>query len=179
MELVKKDNIILKTVCKSFDFDNPIMDPYSLVEEMHRIRRKGGGVGLAANQVGINTRVLVIGMGDFTVEGADDFAKAFFNPEITEYSKETVMMMEGCLTYHNLFVRIKRPKSIKITWQTEEGTMCEGEYSGITARILQHEVDHLDGITFDTIANPYHLAHAKKHLEKVKRIKRREKYLYE
>ena len=72
MKLVEETNLILRQKCDPFDFNEPIMDPYKLVEGLHKIRREGKGVGLAAPQVGLATQVLVIGMGDFTTEGVSD-----------------------------------------------------------------------------------------------------------
>lgn len=177
MELVKETDEILHKELQPFDFENPIMDPKELIEEMHKVRRHDGGIGLAANQVGVNTRVLVIGMGDFTVEGADDFAKAFFNPVITKYSDDKEYMMEGCLSFPGLFVKVKRPTSIEIEYYDEEGVKWLDNLSGITGRILQHEIDHLNGITFLQRANSHHLAQAKKNRKLSNRYRKRQVYL--
>jgi len=177
MELVKETHEILKKELQPFDFENPIMDPKELVEQMHRVRRKDGGIGLAANQVGVDTRVLVIGMGDFTIDGVDDFAKAFFNPVITKYSNEKEYMIEGCLSFPGLFVKVKRPKDIEIEYYDEEGVKWLDHLSGMTSRILQHEIDHLDGITFLQRANPHHLEKAKKDRKLSNRYRERQKHL--
>ena len=115
MQLVDEKNTILKKVMPDFNFDDPIIDPNELVKEMHKIRKRDGGIGLAAPQIGVETRVVVIGMGDFQSDGVEEFAKEFFNPEITEYSKDTEYMMEGCLSFPGLFVKVKRPKEITFT----------------------------------------------------------------
>ena len=73
MKLVAENNPILTKKCELFDFENPVMDPYELSEGLQKIRKEGAGVGLAAPQVGLNTQVLVIGMGDFETEGAEDY----------------------------------------------------------------------------------------------------------
>jgi len=177
MELVKETHEILKKELQPFDFENPIKDPKELVEQMHRVRRKDGGIGLAANQVGVDTRVLVIGMGDFTIDGVDDFAKAFFNPVITKYSNEKEYMIEGCLSFPGLFVKVKRPKDIEIEYYDEEGVKWLDHLSGMTSRILQHEIDHLDGITFLQRANPHHLEKAKKDRKLSNRYRERQKHL--
>ena len=177
MNLIDKEDVILNKVCTPFDFNDPIMDPYDLVKELQDVRRNNNGVGLAASQVGIDTRVMVIGMGDFVSEGVEDFAKCFFNPSIDWSQMETdipdnkkLYMIEGCLTYPRLFVKIKRVGNIILEWYTEEGTKCLDPFSGITSRIVQHEVDHLNGITFNKRANPYHLDKAKKDLKKRNRL---------
>lgn len=173
MQLLKENDPILKKVMPDFNFDNPVMDPNELVEEMHKIRKRDGGIGLAAPQIGVEARVIVIGMGDLQSDGVEDFAKAFFNPEITEASKDQEYMIEGCLSYPGLFVKVKRPKEITFTFEDEEGTKYYDHLSGITSRIVQHEIDHLDGITFDTKANLLHLQKAKKDRKLSERYKKR------
>jgi peptide deformylase len=140
---------------------------------MHKVRKLDGGIGLAAPQVGIETRVIVIGMGSLQTEGTEEFSKAFFNPEITEFNEKQEYMVEGCLSYPGLFVKVKRPTEITFTYEDEDGTKFYDHLSGITARIVQHEIDHLDGITFDTKANRIHLQKAKKDRKLSGRYKKR------
>ena len=173
MKLVKETNIILRQKCDLFDFNEPIMDPYELSEGLQKIRKDGAGVGLAAPQVGINTQALVIGMGNFETEGVEDYNQVFFNPNIFSISDEQIYMIEGCLSYPGLFVKIKRPKSIVMEWWTEEDTRCEETFDGMTSRILQHEVDHLSGITFHKRAQKFHLDKAKKDRKMQKRYRKR------
>ena len=114
-----------------------------------------------------------MGMGDFETKEAKDFNSVFFNPEITEFSDETVLMIEGCLSYPGLYIKIKRPQYIVLTWENEEGNKCYDKFAGMTSRIIQHEVDHLEGITFLQKANRYYLQQAKKALKKVQRVRKR------
>ena len=174
MKLVEETNPILKQKCEPFDFENPIMDPYELSDELQKIRKEGAGIGLAAPQVGLNTQVLVIGMGDMETEGTEDYNQVFFNPNILSMSEETMYMMEGCLSYPGLFVKIKRPQGITMEWWTEEDTRCEERFEGMTSRILQHEVDHLNGITFLQRAGRYHLEKAKKDKKLQERYRKRQ-----
>ena len=162
MKLVKENNSILRKVCEPFDFNEPVMDPYELAEGLHKLRKEGGGIGLAAPQVGINTQALVIGMGGFETEGVEDYDQVFFNPIIAEVNTEQMYMVEGCLSFPGLFVKVKRPTEIVLKWETEEGSECEEKFVGMTSRILQHEIDHLNGITFLTRAHRHHLLKAKK-----------------
>ena len=138
------------------------MDPYELSEGLQKIRKDGGGVGLAAPQVGLNTQVLVIGMGDFKTEGVDTYNQVFFNPTILSYEEGNIYMLEGCLSYPGLVVKVKRPENMTMEWYTEEGSRCEERFTGMTSRILQHEVDHLNGITFLKRAVRLHLQKAQK-----------------
>ena len=175
MKLVEETNIILRQKCDPFDFNEPIMDPYELVDELHKIRKDGKGIGLAAPQVGLATQVLVIGMGDFKTEGVSEYDQCFFNPVITQFSDETEVMIEGCLSFPNLVVKVKRPKDIEVTWYSEEGSEVSQSFGGMTSRILQHEIDHLDGITFLKRADRYHLAKAKKDRKMQERYRKRQK----
>ena len=174
MKLVDQHDPILRQKCEPFNFDEPVMDPYELSDELQKIRAEGGGIGLAAPQVGINTQVLVIGMGNFQTEGTEDYNQVFFNPVITSTEGNETYMMEGCLSYPGLFVKVKRPETIVLYWETEEGTGCDEKFEGITSRILQHEVDHLNGITFIKRAERYHLEKAKKDLKMQKRLRKRQ-----
>ena len=175
MKLVEQTNSILMQKCDPFDFENPIMDPYELSDELHKVRKDGAGIGLAAPQVGINTQVLVIGMGDLKSEGTEDYNQVFFNPTILSFEEGSSYMMEGCLSYPGLFLKVKRPKNMTMEWYTEEGSRCEERFVGMTSRILQHEVDHLNGITFLKRADRYHLAKAKKDKKMQDRYRKRQK----
>ena len=174
MKLVKETDQILFKKCHPFDFNEPIMDPYELVEGLHEKRRDGKGIGLAAPQVGLATQVLVIGMGDFKTEGVSDYDQCFFNPVITRFSDETEVMIEGCLSFPDLLIKVKRPKDIEITWYSEEGSECSQPFGGMTSRIIQHEIDHLDGITFLKRANTYHLQKAQKDRKMQGRYRKRQ-----
>ena len=174
MILVDQFDPILRQKCDPFDFNEPVMDPYALSGELQKIRAKGGGIGLAAPQVGINPQALVIGRGNFETEGTEDYNQVFFNPNIITVGTENSYMMEGCLSYPGLFVKVKRPTEILMEWWTEEDTRCEEKFDGITARILQHEVDHLNGITFINRAEKYHLDKARKELKMQKRLRKRQ-----
>ena len=85
-----------------------------------------------------------------------------FNPKIITQSDTEVVIEEGCLSYPGLFLKVKRPENITMEWYTEEGSRCEERFIGMTSRILQHEVDHLNGITFLKRAASYHLQKAQK-----------------
>ena len=162
MKLVEENNRILTKKCIPFDFENPVMDPYELSDTLHKIRREGGGIGLAAPQVGIDTQALVIGMGNFETKEAQEFEQIFFNPVITSYGEDTELVIEGCLSFPGLFIKIRRPKDIVMEWYTEEGTWVTSSLGGMTSRIIQHEIDHLNGIVFQTKAHRHHLQKAQK-----------------
>ena len=99
MKLVEQTDPILRKVCEPFDFNEPVMDPYELAEGLHEIRRKDGGIGLAAPQVGIDTRALVIGMGNLQTEGAEDYDQIFFNPVVTFTEGNDTYMIGGLFEF--------------------------------------------------------------------------------
>jgi peptide deformylase len=118
------------------------------------------GIGLSANQVGIDNRIFCITF--------NDFSETFFDPKIVEYSTEETLFDEGCLSQPGVFINLKRPKTIKIEYTTQEGKRVTTEFSGITARIIQHEYDHMEGTNFLKRASPLKRALALKHAKRKK-----------
>ena len=119
-----------------------------------------GGVGLSANQVGLNMRVFVM--------GTEDVRMNVFNPTITEFSSEEGHVNEGCLSYPGLTLGVKRPTDIKVKFQNDKGEWCEMQLGGITARIFQHEYDHMEGKSFLDHVSPMKLEYYKKKLKNKK-----------
>ena len=143
MNIIKFPNPILREQMPAFDFKNPAYDPEKLEFEMLDTLYLHGGIGLAANQVGIEARVFVMGSKEDPDNGT-----AFFNPEILECTDEIVDMEEGCLSFPGIFVKIKRPTAIKARWQNSKGEFMEGTFEGYECKCFLHELDHLEGITF-------------------------------
>ena len=167
MTLLHKDNPLLRQEMPFFDFDNPPTDPIKLKEEMIDRMFEEGGVGLSANQIGYEYRV-------FVMKGANKEQSMFFaNPEILELSEETENMEEGCLTggCEGIFAIIKRPSWVRARWQDENGDVKEMEFSGMTGRCFQHELDHLNGILFID-----HMSRLKYERAVKKKQKREKKY---
>ena len=106
------------------------------------------GVGLAAPQVGISNRVIIVQFGDEENEEAPLKTYAVVNPVITKQSKETVIGIEGCLSIPNIVGEVERSESILIKGLNRFGQPFKLRASGWLARIFQHEVDHLEGILF-------------------------------
>jgi len=102
------------------------------------------GIGLAANQIGLTKNVFVIGSKN--IPGYEPMA--VFNPKILEVSKDTELFKEGCLSYPDLWLTIKRPKAIIAEFQNSKGDVVTAEMDGLIARCFQHEFDHLKGICF-------------------------------
>jgi peptide deformylase len=100
------------------------------------------GIGLAANQIGVLKRIIVVLVEDNPV--------IMINPEILEFSDQSCEMEEGCLSIPGEYLQITRPETVKVKYRNTKGMPCINTYSGLTSRVIQHEVDHLDGITMNT-----------------------------
>lgn len=103
------------------------------------------GIGLAAPQVGRNIRMLVV---DGSVFGDDSVAVAYINPIIVAASKTKIMYEEGCLSIPDIRADVERPEAIQVRYTNIGGEEVVEELEGLHARVLQHELDHLDGILF-------------------------------
>ena len=143
MNIVKFPDSILRQRMPEFDFSNPIMDPVELEKNMIQVMLASDGIGLAANQVGIETRMFVMGHRD-----NPEAAQAFFNPVVTANTVEMADIEEGCLSFPGIYVKIKRPTKIKARWQNSRGEFEEGEFDGYNCKCFLHEYDHLEGIVF-------------------------------
>ena len=104
------------------------------------------GIGLAANQIGITKRFFAIGSESF-----DKIQKPviMWNPSIVRASEEKTLNVEGCLSFPGLFVKVLRPERVTVRWQNLKGETLMQHLDGYEAKCFQHELDHLDGITFD------------------------------
>ena len=109
---------------------------WDMVETM----KKNEGIGLAAPQVSELKRIIVVR----TEKGP----QVFINPKIIKKSRETIIDEEGCLSFPGLWLRIKRAKRVEIEALNENGEKISLKAEGLPARVLQHEIDHLDGILF-------------------------------
>lgn len=157
LQLVPKDDPILKKKLEPFDWLNPQADPIEVAKDLTETMLSHNGLGLAANQVGLKFRVFVMKSSPIICA---------FNPIIVDRSEEQIYLDEGCLSYKNLFIKIKRPKAIRVRFAKPNGDVDTYKFEGMTARIFQHELDHLDGITFQTRATKYHLELARNKAKK-------------
>ena len=157
-ELVNCNDPILRQPLEKFDFTNPPTDPLELAIDLAETCLQHNGLAIAANQVGLPYRVFVI-RGDQII--------TCFNPTIVDQSEETIVLEEGCLSYPNLFVKVKRPKKIKVRYTEPDGNIVTQIFDGFTARVFQHELDHLNGIVYTKRANRYHLEQAQKNATKI------------
>ena len=141
MKLITYPNEILEREVKDVDLENPGFDPVELKKEMVDFMIANNGIGLSANQVGLDAKVFV--MGD-SVENST----ICINPTVLQYTEETVDDIEGCLSFPNIYVKIKRPKEILAEWYNEKLEKQTVKIEGYSAKCYLHELDHLLGITF-------------------------------
>ena len=115
---------------------------------MVEIMRDEGGVGLAANQAGLDLRFAIVVANVDDEERAEDEILLMANPEIVESSKEECVIEEGCLSIPGLREDVTRPERIRVRYQDADGAPQELDTGDFLARVIQHEMDHLDGILF-------------------------------
>ncbi len=126
-----------------------------LARDMKATIDPAGGMGLAAPQVGQNIRMILIKIpGEYYKETGFDLCMPnqnmiLINPEIINISEDHCIMEEGCLSLPEYFAEVIRPCAVDFKAMNEKGEPIYGKVSGIFARILQHEIDHLDGILFE------------------------------
>ena len=121
-------------------------DKEKFESDMIRLMLDERGMGLAANQIGITKRFFAIGHESF-----DTFQKhaIIWNPQVINFSEEKVIDVEGCLSFKDIFVKVERPKVIEVQYETTQGQTKTASLDGMESKCFQHELDHLDGITFN------------------------------
>lgn len=164
LQIVKYPNPILDEQMPDFDFANPFMDPVKLEKQMLEAMYTSDGIGLAAPQVGLKTRVFVMGHKDMP-----ENSMAFFNPEVVDASSDLLDIEEGCLSFPLVFVKIKRPSWIVGKYYTSSGEERTERFEGYNCKCFLHELDHLNGINFKDRLSPLKWALAIKKSKKVKR----------
>lgn len=140
LALLEENNPQLLEVSEEWNFriDG---SPEELIRAMSKFMTDNGGVGLAAPQVGIKKRIFIMG----------NFIKlvACINPKIVSLSDERENDLEGCLSFPDLFMKVKRPTTAVVQYHTVSGELVERELTGFECRVFLHEYDHLIGVTFD------------------------------
>lgn len=139
-EVVHYGDPILRKVCK------PVKDfkkLSSLIDDMFDTMYEESGVGLAANQIGVDLNLFIIDISG--IEEETESVHIFINGEIMESSGES-WFEEGCLSIPNVRLEVKRPEFIQFKYQDENGTEHIEEMRGLLARAIQHEIDHLKGV---------------------------------
>lgn len=142
-EVVIMGDPILRTAAAEVDAFDP--DLKTLVRDMFETMYHAEGIGLAAPQIGISQRVIVV---DLRSEEQPEARLALINPKVVWASKESEKAPEGCLSIPGLEEVIKRSSAIRVEAVDIDGGSIELETEGLFARVLQHEIDHIDGILF-------------------------------
>jgi peptide deformylase len=121
-----------------------------LIQDMFDTMYAAPGIGLAAVQVAVPRRLLVIDLQDPEEEDGEPVRRphVFINPEIVHSSDARKVYSEGCLSIPDQYAEVERPDVVRARWIDEQGRQQEGEFGGLMSVCLQHEVDHLNGILF-------------------------------
>ncbi|MBE6457218.1 MAG: peptide deformylase [Alphaproteobacteria bacterium] len=159
-------DLVLRTKCDPVDVITPQL--LSTMDEMVSMMREQNGVGLAAPQIGALSRFLVM------MDPDSETVFRMINPEIVSYGSDTCTMEEGCLSVLGndglpVFANVSRPSSVVVRWTDETGADKMAEMSGLPARIVQHETDHLDGKLFIDYLSP---VRREMLMRKVKKLKK-------
>ncbi len=147
---------VLRKVAKEIHEDDEGLD--QLIEDLFETMYASDGVGLAAPQVGKSLRIFVIDTSEMADDREEpelkDFRKVFINPIILEEFDEPWAFEEGCLSLPKIREEVVRPSRVRIEYYDENWELKEEVYSGVRARVIQHEYDHLDGKLFVDRINP-------------------------
>ena len=138
----------------------------ALMDDMLETMYAAPGIGLAAIQVGVAKRVIVM---DLAREGEDKQPRFFVNPEILWRSEETAPYEEGCLSVPEIYDEVERPSQVKLRYLNYAGETIEEDAEGLFAVCIQHEMDHLDGVLFID-----HLSRLKRE-QAIKKVKKQAK----
>ena len=139
MKLLKKPDVFLKGPTQNVEI--PLSDENKIIiGNMINIMYQSNGVGLAANQVGYNRRI-------FVIDSSNERNKPqiFINPKIEKRAKEKLTEEEGCLSCPGDLIQVRRPIYVALSWFCEHGKEQYKTFYHLPARIVQHEMDHLDG----------------------------------
>lgn len=161
LTLVNFDNPVLYQPTVEFDFNAPPVNPQELFEQMKAALVKAGGLGLSANQVGLPYNMCVVG----NSKDPENIV-AHFNVRIVDFAQEEKLLLEGCLSVPGLYLQISRPVGARVRSTNVSGQTNTAVFSGLTARIILHEMDHLQGKPFFNAASKLRLERAIKAAKK-------------
>jgi len=138
----------------------------ALMDDMLETMYAAPGIGLAAVQIGVPQRIIVM---DLAREGEDKQPRYFVNPEILWASEETAPYEEGCLSVPDIYDEVERPAQVKLRYLNYQGETVEEDAEGLFAVCIQHEMDHLEGVLFID-----HLSRLKRE-QAIKKVKKQAK----
>jgi peptide deformylase len=162
MKLIKAPNNWLNKEVKLFDFKQ--LNALETSSEMISTMKQHGGIGLSANQVGIDAQIFV--MKSYLTETKEPLV--IINPSILQVSKEVDKSVEGCLSYLGLFLSVSRPVSIVAKYFDIDNKECTIALNDLNARCFLHEFDHLMGINFIDRVSKLQLSRSRKKQKKIK-----------
>ena len=163
-EILVVPDPLLKQISKPVDVVDDELR--ALMDDMLETMYAAPGIGLAAIQVGVPKRVIVM---DLAREGEDPQPRHFVNPEILWASEETAPYEEGCLSVPEIYDEVERPSQVKLRYLNYRGEAVEEDAEGLFAVCIQHEMDHLDGVLFID-----HLSRLKRE-QAIKKVKKQAK----
>lgn len=148
LPIVAYGDKVLREKCKDIAATYPKLS--GLIKNMFETMYEADGVGLAAPQVGLNIRLFIVDASTFSDEEPEleDFVKVFINPKILAESGEDWPFKEGCLSIPGIRENVVRKKNILIGYYDKDFKYHEETYTGMAARIIQHEYDHIEGVLF-------------------------------
>lgn len=138
---------LLSKPTTQWNFSDPPMDYQQLEKELTDTLQHHGAVGLAANQIGYDFRVFAQHC------HSDDLVRILYNPEILYLDSEQQSGPEGCLSFPKTKLSIPRPKTLTARWQNHRGEVRSQDFTDIDARCFLHELDHLNGVTFNSLVS--------------------------
>ncbi|MEM7499369.1 MAG: peptide deformylase [Pseudomonadota bacterium] len=145
-----------------------------LMDDMLDTMYDAPGIGLAAPQVGVNARVVVMDCASREEDGSDELKPMkLANPKIVWSSEEMITQEEGCLSVPDIYADIARPAAVRVRWLDETGAEHEDDFTGIWAVCVQHEIDHLDGKLFIDMLGPMRRRLITEKMKKLKRDRAR------
>jgi len=159
---------VLKKVGKEIDADYPNLK--ELIENMWETMYNAQGVGLAAPQIGKDIRLFLIDSAQMMEEGkeSEGIKQIFINAQKIEEGGEPWEFEEGCLSIPDLRGDVSRPAQIRLRYMDEKFETHEKVFTGINARVIQHEYDHIEGVLFTELLKPIKRRLVKRRLDKIK-----------
>ncbi len=160
---------VLKKVAEDIDKDYPDLE--QLIADMKETMYNASGVGLAAPQIGKAIRIFIVDSEQIMEEGQekDGIKQVFINAHKIEEGGDEWSYEEGCLSIPDVRGEVSRPAQIRLRYMDEEFNEHEKVFTGINARVIQHEYDHIDGVLFTELLKPIRRRLIKRRLEKIKK----------
>jgi len=150
-KIVGSGDPILTQTLPQFDFRAPPLDPEDVAKKLFETMLASNHLSISASECGLPYRVLAIAANPGIVA---------FNPIMVDSSDDSTLLEEVCVTKPGLLLKVQRADVIKVRYKEPNGNVVTTKFVGLTARLFQHELDHLNGITFEQRAHPIHLEQA-------------------